>query len=171
MRRNWPQRSLRESFRQTKSWCNDPVVETSGSACCGGREWDKDESRSCSLTGHGEEFWPNLVHWRNVWQSTSASLSWELHEQYEKAKIYDTERWTHWSVGDKYAAGEEWRNSFRRNEEAEPKWKQSPVVDVSGGKRKVQCCKEQYFIVPGSSPIGSRVIRSAGGVSNWFRER
>ena len=45
-----------------------------------------------------------------------------------------------------YATGEEWRNSSRRNEEAEPKWKQHPVVDVSGGESKVQCCKEQNCI-------------------------
>ena len=36
-------------------------------------------------------------------------------------------------VGAQYATGEEWRNSSRRNEEAEPKWKQ-PAVDVSGGE-------------------------------------
>ena len=36
------------------------------------------------------------------------------------------------SVGVQYAAGEEQRNSFRKNEEAEPKWKQDPAVGVSG---------------------------------------
>ena len=48
------------------------------------------------------------------------------------------------SVGAQYATGEEWRNSSRRNEEAEPKQKRCPVVDVSGGESKVQCYKEQY---------------------------
>ena len=38
------------------------------------------------------------------------------------------------SVGAKYATGEEWRNNSSRNEEAEPKWKQLPGVDVSGGE-------------------------------------
>ena len=28
----------------------------------------------------------------------------------------------------------------------EPKQKQHPVVDVTGGRSKVQCCKEQYYI-------------------------
>ena len=37
------------------------------------------------------------------------------------------------SVGAQYATGEERRNSSRRNEEAKPKWKQCPVVDVEGG--------------------------------------
>ena len=50
------------------------------------------------------------------------------------------------SVGVQYATGEEWRNSYRRNEEAEKKWKQCPVVDVFGGGSKVWCCKEQYCI-------------------------
>ena len=41
------------------------------------------------------------------------------------------------SVGAQYATGEELRNSSRRNEEAEPKQKQRPAVDVSGGESKV----------------------------------
>ena len=45
-----------------------------------------------------------------------------------------------------YATGEERRNSSRMNEKSESKWKKCPVVDVSGGKSKVQCCKEQYCI-------------------------
>ena len=47
------------------------------------------------------------------------------------------------SVGIQYCMGEEQRNNFRRHEKSEPKWKKSSVVDVSGGKSKVQCCKEQ----------------------------
>ena len=48
------------------------------------------------------------------------------------------------SVGAQYATGAEQRKSSRRNEEAGPKQKQSPVVDVSSGESKVRCCKEQY---------------------------
>ena len=48
------------------------------------------------------------------------------------------------SVGAQYATREEWRNNSRRNDEAEPKRKQSPGVDVSGGESQVRCCKEQY---------------------------
>ena len=40
------------------------------------------------------------------------------------------------SVGAQYATREEWRNSSRRNEEAEPKWKRCPAVDVCGGENK-----------------------------------
>ena len=44
-------------------------------------------------------------------------------------------------VGAQYATGEEQRNSSRRNEEAEPKRKQCPVVDVSGGESKSDAIK------------------------------
>ena len=39
-----------------------------------------------------------------------------------------------------YATGIEWRNSSRRNEEAEPKQKQCPAVDMSDGESKEQYC-------------------------------
>ena len=46
------------------------------------------------------------------------------------------------SVVAQYATGEEWKNNSRKNEEAEPKQKQHPVVDVTSDGSKVQCCKE-----------------------------
>ena len=36
--------------------------------------------------GHGGEVWQNVVHWRREWQTTSVFLTWEPHEEYEKAK-------------------------------------------------------------------------------------
>ena len=36
------------------------------------------------------------------------------------------------SVGTQYATGDQWRNSYRKNEGMEPKQKQHPVVDVTG---------------------------------------
>ena len=45
------------------------------------------------------------------------------------------------SVSVYYAMGEEWRNTSKKNEEAEPKQKQPLVVDVSGGKSKVHSVK------------------------------
>ena len=50
------------------------------------------------------------------------------------------------SVGAQFATGEEWRNNYRKNEETEPKQKQHPVVDGTGDRSKVQCCKEQHCI-------------------------
>ena len=45
-------------------------------------------------------------------------------------------------VGAQYATGHHWRNNSRKNEGMEQK--QHPVVDVTGDRNKVQCCKEQY---------------------------
>ena len=50
------------------------------------------------------------------------------------------------SVDAQYTTGEEWRNSSRKNEEAEAKHKQCPAVDVTGDGSKVRYCKEQYGI-------------------------
>ena len=50
------------------------------------------------------------------------------------------------SVGAQYATGDQWRNSSRKNEGMQPKQEQYPVVDVTGDRSKVQCCKEQYCI-------------------------
>src|SRR5574337_618387 len=52
-----------------------------------------------------------------------------------------------------YATGDQWRNNSRKNEGMEPKQKQHPVVDVTGDRNKVQCCKEQYC-------LGTRNVRS-----------
>ena len=41
------------------------------------------------------------------------------------------------SVGAQYATGDQWRNNSRKNEGMEPKEKQHPVVDVTGGRSKV----------------------------------
>ena len=49
-------------------------------------------------------------------------------------------------VGAQYATGDQWRNNSRKNEGIEPKQKQYPVVDVTGDRSKVRCCKEQYCI-------------------------
>ena len=50
------------------------------------------------------------------------------------------------SLGAQYATGDQWTNNSRKNEGMEPKQKQYPVVDVTGDKSKVRCCKEQYGI-------------------------
>ena len=50
------------------------------------------------------------------------------------------------SVGAQYATGDQWRNNFRKKEETELKYKQYPVVDVTGDGSKIRRCKEQYCI-------------------------
>ena len=50
------------------------------------------------------------------------------------------------SGGSQYATGDQWRNNSRKSEGVEPKQTQCPVVDVTGDRSKVRCCKEQYCI-------------------------
>ena len=50
------------------------------------------------------------------------------------------------SVDAQYATGDQWRNNSRKNEGMEPKKNQCPVVDATGDRNKVRCCKEQYRI-------------------------
>ena len=65
------------------------------------------------------------------------------------------------SVGAQYATGDQWRNNSRKNEGTEPKQKQHPVVDGTGDRSKVQCCKEQYCIGTWNvRSMKSRQIRS-----------
>ena len=45
------------------------------------------------------------------------------------------------SVGAQYAAGDQWRNNSRKNEETEAKQKQCPVVDVTGDGAKSDAVK------------------------------
>ena len=40
----------------------------------------------------------------------------------------------------------QWRKNSRKNEGLKLKQKQYPVVDVTGDRNKVRCCKEQYYI-------------------------
>ena len=53
-----------------------------------------------------------------------------------------------------YATGDQWRNNSRKNEGMEPKQKQHPVVDGTGDRSKIRCCKEQYGI--GTCNVRSR---------------
>ena len=48
------------------------------------------------------------------------------------------------SAGAQYATGDQWRNNSRKNEGMEPE--QHTVMDVTGDRSKVRCCKEQYCI-------------------------
>ena len=51
------------------------------------------------------------------------------------------------SVGAQYATGDQWRNNSRKNEETEPKQKQHAVVDVTGDRSKLLCCKDILFCI------------------------
>ena len=66
--------------------------------------------------------------------------------------VWRGKRIWHWKMnspgrlGAQYATGAEWGNNSRKNEEMEWKWKQRPVVDVTGDGSKVWCCKEPYCV-------------------------
>ena len=57
-------------------------------------------------------------------------------------------------VGAWYATGDQWRSNCRKNEGMEPKQNQHPVVDETGDRNKVWCCKERYYI-PGTWNVRS----------------
>jgi len=57
------------------------------------------------------------------------------------------------SIRTQYDTGEQRRNNLRKNEGMVPKQKQHPVVDVTGDRSKVRCCKQQYC-------IGTQNVRS-----------
>ena len=50
------------------------------------------------------------------------------------------------SLGAQYATGDQWRKNSRKNKGKEPKQKQHPVVNGTGDRGKIRCCKEQYCI-------------------------
>ena len=80
---------------------------------------------------------------RQEWQTNSVFLPWEPHEQYRKARDVTLKDKLPRSVGAQYTTGEEQENSSRRNEEAEPKGKPHPAVDVTGDGSKVWWYKEK----------------------------
>ena len=72
--------------------------------------------------------------------ATPVFLPCEPHEQYEKAKRYDTRRWAPRLEVSQYATREKKRaiiNTPRKNEEAGAKQKWHSAVGVSGGKSKI----------------------------------
>ena len=97
-------------------------------------------------SGHGGEVWQHVVHWRREWRTTSVFLPWKPHDQCRKQNYRILKEELLRSVGAKYTTGDQWRNNSRKNEGMEPKQKQYPIVDVTGDRSKVQCCKEQYCI-------------------------
>ena len=70
----------------------------------------------------------------------------EPHEQYEKEKWWELKDELPGSVGAQYAPGDQWKNNSRKNEGTKPKQKQYPVVDATGDRSKVRCCKKQYCL-------------------------
>ena len=75
------------------------------------------------------------------------------------------------SVGAQYATGDQRRNNSRKNEGMEPKQKHYPVVDVTGDRSKIRCCKEQYSIgtwnVRSMNQGKLKVVKRDGKGEHW----
>ena len=91
--------------------------------------------------GHGGDFLQNMVQQRREWQTLQYSWLENPMNSVKRQKDMTLKDELTRSVGAQYATREEQRNGSKRNEEAEPKQK-LPVVDMSGGESKVQCCNE-----------------------------
>ena len=97
-------------------------------------------------TGHGGEVWQNVVCWRRDGKPLQYSYLENpmntMKRQNDRILKEELPR----LVGAQYATGDQCRNNSRKNEGMEPKQKQHPVVDATGDRSKVWCCKEQYCI-------------------------
>ena len=49
-------------------------------------------------------------------------------------------------IGAQYTTGDYWRNNSRKNEGMGPKQKQHTVLDATGDRSKLRCCKDQYCL-------------------------
>ena len=96
----------------------------------------------------------NECNYTVVWTFFGITLVWDWNENWSFPVMWLKDELPR-PVDVQYATGEEWRNSSRKNEEAESKWKQHPVLDVTDDGSKVSCCKEQYCI--GSWNLGPSI--------------
>ena len=87
-----------------------------------------------------------MVYWKREWQTTSVHLLENLMNNMKRQKDRTLKDELSRSIGAQYATGDQWRNNSRKNDGMEPNQKQHPVVDVTGDRSKVRCCKEQYYI-------------------------
>ena len=89
--------------------------------------------------GHSEEFWQNVVHWRRNGNPLQSSCLENPRGSMKRQKDLTLEdeppRLVQYTTGEKLRAI---TSGSRENEVAEPKWKWRSVVEMSGGKTKVQ---------------------------------
>ena len=86
------------------------------------------------------------IYWRGEWQTLHYFWLENPMNSMKKQKGMTPRDGLLRSVGGQYASRHEWRTSSRKNEEAEPKRRQHPVMDVTGDGGEVWCCKEHYCI-------------------------
>ena len=82
-----------------------------------------------------------MVHWRRdgkpLQDSDLESPMNSMKRQKDKTLKDELPR----SLGAQYANGDQWRKNSRKNEGMEAKQKQHPVMDETGDRSKVRCCK------------------------------
>ena len=141
---------LREGIREQTHWNHNhrklANLITWTTAFCNSMKLSHAMQGHSRCVGHGGEVWQNVVHWRREWKTTSVfyleNPMNSMKRQNDRILKEEFPR----SVGAQYATGDQWRNNCRKNEGKEWKQKQYPVVDWTGDRSKVQCCKEQYWI-------------------------
>ena len=89
--------------------------------------------------------WQNAVHWRREWQTTSVFFLENSMNSMKRQNDRILKEALPRLVCAQYATGDQWRNNSRKNEGMELKQEQYPVVDVTGDRSKIRCCKEQYW--------------------------
>ena len=87
-----------------------------------------------------------MVHWRGNGKPLQYSCLENPINSRKRQKDRTLEDELPRSVGAQYATGDQWRNNSRNNEGMWSEQKQYPLVNVTGDRSKVQCCKEQYCI-------------------------
>ena len=78
-----------------------------------------------------------MVHWRRNGKPLQYSCLKNPMKSMKRQKYMTLKDELLRSVDAQYATGEEWRNSSRKNEEAEAEHKQCSAVDVTGDGSKV----------------------------------
>ena len=96
-------------------------------------------------TGYGGEIWQNVVHWRRECKPLQYSCLVNPVNSMKRQKGRTLKDELPRSVGAQYATGDQWINNSRKNEGMESKQKQYLVVDVTGDRIKVRCCKEEGY--------------------------
>ena len=97
--------------------------------------------RQAGMVERSDTMWSTGEGNTNHFSILALRTSWQY-----KGKMIGYWKGTPRSVGAQYATGDQWRKNSRKNEGMEPKQRQYPVVDGTGDRSKVWCCKEQYCI-------------------------
>ena len=109
--------------------------------------------------GPGGEVWQNVAHWEGNGKPLHYSYLENPMNNMKRQNDRTLKEELPRSVGAQYATGDHWRKNSRNNEGMEPKQKQYPVVDVTGDRSKVRCCKSNIALVQFSHSVVSNSLQ------------